>query len=248
MTRKLLLYSILLIFIALFALLACLNASQLIPALADNTNDNPPEVVPHQENLGQPSQGTSKNIGESWMLVLVSAGNPLPSNHIPQLAATAQGYQFDERAASALDAMLAAATAEGLSPLVCSAYRSVDMQRTLFDAEVAGLVASGMSSEQADTQARKQVAYPGTSEHNLGLAVDIVSRDYQLLNEAQADTLELQWLLKHCAEYGFILRYPKDKIDITGIHYEPWHFRYVGVEAATKITEGGLCLEEYLAG
>jgi D-alanyl-D-alanine carboxypeptidase len=69
-----------------------------------------------------------------------------------------------------------------------------------------------------------------------------------LLNEAQADTPELQWLLKHCAEYGFILRYPKDKTEITGIIYEPWHFRYVGVEAATKITESGLCLEEYLAG
>jgi D-alanyl-D-alanine carboxypeptidase len=245
---RLLLYAILLIFIILFAVLANLSTSQLIAALADDTSDSRLETEPHQANLGQPSQGTSKDTSESWMLVLVNAKNPLPSNHVPQLATTTQGHQFDERAAGALDAMLTAAQAEGLSPLVCSAYRSVETQRTLFDAEVASLVASGMSREQADVQARKQVAYPETSEHNLGLAADIVSRDYQLLNEAQADTPELQWLLKHCAEYGFILRYPKDKTDITGIIYEPWHFRYVGVEAATKITEGGLCLEEYLAG
>lgn len=87
---------------------------------------------------------------------------------------------------------------------------------------------------------------PGTSEHQLGLAVDIVDADYQLLNHAQEDTAVHQWLLEHCWDYGFILRYPADKGDVTGIIYEPWHYRYVGREHAQAIRAAGLCLEEYL--
>ena len=90
------------------------------------------------------------------------------------------------------------------------------------------------------------VAVPGTSEHQLGLAVDLVSSEYTGLDERQEETGSYQWLVKHCAEYGFILRYPNDKTEITGIIYEPWHFRYVGVEAAREIMDQGICLEEYL--
>ena len=91
------------------------------------------------------------------------------------------------------------------------------------------------------------VARPGTSEHQAGLAVDIVSVEYQVLDEGQEDTPLQQWLMAHCWEYGFILRYPTDKSDLTGVGYEPWHYRYVGEEAAKAITEQGICLEEYLA-
>ena len=92
------------------------------------------------------------------------------------------------------------------------------------------------------------MARPGTSEHETGLALDIVSAAYQLLDERQAETAAQQWLMAHCAEYGFILRYPTDKGALTGVGYEPWHYRYVGKEAAEAIMGGGLCLEEYLAG
>ena len=85
------------------------------------------------------------------------------------------------------------------------------------------------------------IAVPGTSEHSLGLAVDLNS-----LEESFEQTAQFKWLIEHCAEYGFILRYPKDKEDITGISYEPWHYRYVGEDHAAKIMEQGLCLEEYV--
>ena len=90
------------------------------------------------------------------------------------------------------------------------------------------------------------MAIPGTSEHQLGLAVDIVDKHSQVLDNSQADTPAQQWLMEHSWEYGFILRYPEGKSEITGIIYEPWHYRYVGKEAAAEIHELGLCLEEYL--
>ncbi len=91
------------------------------------------------------------------------------------------------------------------------------------------------------------MARPGTSEHQTGLAVDIVDTSYQLLDEAQEGTAVQKWLMTHCAEYGFILRYPTEKSDLTGVNYEPWHYRYVGEAAAREIMERGLCLEEYAA-
>jgi LAS superfamily LD-carboxypeptidase LdcB len=156
------------------------------------------------------------------------------------------GLEFDERAIDQLNAMLSDATSQDLSPIVCSAYRTIEKQKTLFNNQVYKYMAKGLSQEQAETEARKYVAYPGTSEHNLGLAADIVSVDYQILDEKQADTEEIKWLIEHCSEYGFIIRYPKDKVHITGVAYEPWHFRYVGVQAAQEIMKSDLCLEEYL--
>ncbi|MDY3692539.1 MAG: M15 family metallopeptidase [Dysosmobacter sp.] len=99
---------------------------------------------------------------------------------------------------------------------------------------------------EAENQASFWVARPGTSEHQTGLAVDIVDQNYQLLDEKQENKPVQQWLMAHCTEYGFILRYPTGKSEITGIGYEPWHYRYVGLDAAREITEQGLCLEEYL--
>ena len=177
----------------------------------------------------------------------MNSENPLPDNHSPDLKSLPNGLLFDERAIDWLDEMLSAMRTQGLSPVVCSAYRTIEFQRTLFDNKVSSLMASGFSKAQAETEARKSVAYPGTSEHNLGLAADIVSIDYQLLDDKQAETPEVRWLLDNCAEYGFILRYPRGKEALTGISYEPWHFRYVGITAAREIMASGLCLEEYLS-
>ncbi|MBU5426917.1 M15 family metallopeptidase [Tissierella pigra] len=183
---------------------------------------------------------------KDWMLMLVNEKSPLPDGYLPKLKKLENGLEFDERAIDYLNEMLADARLQGLSPVVCSASRTVEYQQKLFDNQVKKQMGNGLSIHQAVVEAKKVVAYPGTSEHNLGLAVDIVSLDYQILDEKQATTPEIQWLVEHCSEYGFILRYPKDKTEITGVIYEPWHFRYVGKQAAKEIMENGLCLEEYL--
>lgn len=181
-----------------------------------------------------------------WMLVLVNNGHPLPEDYKPELQDIGNGEYFDIRAADSLLKMLSDARAEGLSPLVCSAYRDAEFQTILYNNQVETQMASGLTYTEAAEEARKVVAYPGTSEHQLGLAVDIVSSGYQLLDDGQAETEEAKWLRENCHKYGFILRYPPDKTNITGVIYEPWHYRYVGVEAATVIMSENLCLEEYL--
>lgn len=105
----------------------------------------------------------------------------------------------------------------------------------------------GYTRNGAEAQAARWVARPGASEHQTGLAVDIVDASYQALDRGQEDTAVQRWLMAHCAEYGFILRYPTGKVERTGVNYEPWHYRYVGVDAARKIMKDGLCLEEYTA-
>ena len=131
-------------------------------------------------------------------------------------------------------------------PTVCSAYRTQDYQPMLFDNKIERLIEEGVSPEDAPTQAATAVALPGTSEHQLGLALDIIDENYPYLNEAQEWTPTQQWLMEHCWEYGFILRYPNGTSEITGIIYEPWHYRYVGVNHAEAIRELGVTLEEYL--
>lgn len=142
--------------------------------------------------------------------------------------------------------MMDACRAAGLSPLICSSYRTQEYQERLFNNKVDQLMAQGYSRTEAEEEAGTAVAVPGTSEHQLGLAVDIVDLNYQLLDHGQEKTDVQKWLIEHCWEYGFILRYPENKSEITGIIYEPWHYRYVGKEAAKEITEAGICLEEYL--
>ena len=205
-----------------------------------NSDTEQPEIII------SPSEPVNEN--DIWMLTLVNQENPLDDNYLPKLKSLANGLRFDERAIHHLNAMLAVAKEQGLSIVVSSAHRTIEYQRLLFNNHVLSLTASGLNREQAEKEARKSVAYPGTSEHNLGLAVDLVSNEYQLLDEKQAETPEFKWLIEHCAEYGFILRYPNGKEDITGIKYEPWHFRYVGEKAAREIMNKSLSLEEYLLG
>ena len=159
-------------------------------------------------------------------------------------------YKFDVRAADALRAMLDAAAADGYPLAIVSAYRTVDRSRVLYTNKVAELVGQGMSQAEAEEEAAKWIAPPGTSEHHTGLAVDVVSSDYYYYYsdlEQDFETFEeFQWLITHCADYGFVLRYPKDKEDVTNIVYEPWHYRYVGVENAKRMMAENLCLEEYV--
>ncbi len=183
---------------------------------------------------------------DSWELLLVNPWNPLPEDYTLTLKELYNGHAVDERCYDELTAMLDACKADGLSPLVCSSYRSQSKQEALYENKVERLVSQGWSREDAKVEAAKVVALPGTSEHQLGLAVDIVDLNHQLLDESQESTDVQQWLIAHSWEYGFILRYPNDKSEITGIIYEPWHYRYVGKDAAKEIHDAGVCLEEYL--
>lgn len=179
-------------------------------------------------------------------LLLVNTWNPIPRDYEIDLLELSNGQSVDKSIYPDLQDMMDDARAEGLYPIICSAYRTNDRQRELFKNQVDKYLSLGMTESEAETEAAKWVAIPGTSEHQTGLAVDIVALDYQLLDEGQEDTPEQKWLMENSYKYGFILRYPTDKSEVTGIHYEPWHYRYVGKEVAAEIYREGICLEEYL--
>lgn len=181
-----------------------------------------------------------------WYLTLVGPENELDLRRDIQLKTLSNGQKVDERIYDELGKMLNDAKAEEMDLIICSSYRTQEKQESLFNAEVSKNINKGYSKSEAEKQAAKWVARPKTSEHQLGLAIDIVSTQYQHLDEKQADTSEQKWLMEHCHEYGFILRYPKEKTEITGVNYEPWHYRYVGKEAAKEIKEKNLTLEEYI--
>lgn len=181
-----------------------------------------------------------------WRLILVNADHKLPDGYSVDTAVLTNGFQADSRCCSDLQQMLDDCRQEGLTPVVCSAYRTQEMQKTLFENQVKKQKAAGHSDEEAEIEAAKLVAVPGTSEHQTGLAFDIVDIDYQMLDLQQEKTAVQQWLLKNSWKYGFILRYPPNKSDITKFDYEPWHYRYVGKENAKFIYDHNLCLEEYL--
>ena len=199
-----------------------------------------------QSSAGQGTEPSIPRETEDWMLLLVNPWNPLPEDFTCTRTQLANGQSVDERCYPDLQAMMDGCRAAGLSPTICSSYRTQEKQEQLYQNKVDRLAAQGWSLEEAKVEAAKSVAIPGTSEHQLGLAVDIVDKHSQVLDNSQADTPAQQWLMEHSWEYGFILRYPEGKSEITGIIYEPWHYRYVGKEAAAEIHELGLCLEEYL--
>jgi len=185
------------------------------------------------------------DIGE-WQYTLVNAEHLLDRSYAPELTELENGQYFDSRAVEALKSFLEAARGEGFTVYLRSSYRPYATQESLYRNKIAQLQSwYGYDYDKAAEEARKIVAVPGSSEHQLGLACDIVDGYYEYMNETLADTALLQWMAGHCAEYGFILRYPKDKTEKTGVMYEPWHFRYVGTEAAAYIMENGLCLEEF---
>ena len=184
-----------------------------------------------------------------WYLKLVNRYNFLDYYFYPQLTylGVGGGHRFDTRAYRALLDMLESARNDGLDPVIASSFRSVSRQTYLFNRQVQRNIDAGYSEEDAFENARRVVAYPGSSEHNLGLAVDIVSNSYHGLTARQAETPEGIWLAENSWRYGFVLRYPYYQQHITNIIFEPWHFRYVGVYAAAEMFERGLVLEEFVS-
>lgn len=210
--------------------------------------DSPDIAAPGaQTEAAQAAAAQTASQAEDWQLLLVNPWNSLPEGFAVELQTLSNGMKVDKRIVDDLNAMLSACRKEGLRPIICSAYRPQATQERLYKNKIARLRYAGYSQEQAVQEAGRWVAVPGTSEHQTGLALDIVAASYQVLDQKQESTAEQKWLMEHCWEYGFILRYPSDKSEITGIGYEPWHYRYVGRETAIAVRDSGLCFEEYLA-
>lgn len=206
------------------------------------------DAIPvYQEMEGYQGDGLLKEQETDWNLVLVNKWNVMQEGYVPELTEIAEGHRVDSRIADSLRSMIRDAKKAGYYIYILSAYRDMDKQIRLYEAEVNKWYYRGYDLEAAKEKAGTVVAIPGTSEHNLGLAVDLVDSTHVALDQGAEKTLGYQWLVQHCQEYGFILRYPNGATDITGIIYEPWHFRYVGEEAAAEIMKEGITLEEYLS-
>ena len=199
-----------------------------------------------QQNTQKEPASAKPSAANNELLTLVNPWNKLPEDWQVDPVDLSNGLQVDRRCYDALQSMMDACREAGNEPLICSAYRSMETQQSLFDAKVAKLEAAGKSHDEAVQETAKEIAVPGTSEHQLGLTVDIVDMGNQNLTEEQEKTPTQKWLMANSWRYGFIHRYPNGKSDITGIIYEPWHYRYVGKEAAQEIFNKGITLEEDL--
>ena len=185
---------------------------------------------------------------DDWKLVLINKQHPVPEDYDFEFGSikTMKGtMKCDERIIDILLSMIQDAEEDGVTLAICSPYRDQDYQEFLFNRKIEAYMKVGMSYMDAYAVSSQAVTVPGASEHQIGLAFDIVSDKYTELNAGFAETDAGKWLAQHSSEYGFILRYPLGKEDITGIEFEPWHFRYVGKDAATIISEEGITLEEF---
>lgn len=176
-----------------------------------------------------------------WNLILVNRKNPIPENYEMNLIALSNGKMVDERIYPDLQNMFDAAREDGIYPIVSEAYRTHDEQAEMMNEKICEFIAEGYSKRKATKLAKEWVAEPGTSEHELGLALDINADENLSSNEEV-----YSWLAENAHKFGFILRYPQGKESITGIDFEPWHYRYVGKTAAEEIHNRQICLEEYL--
>lgn len=177
-----------------------------------------------------------------WRIMLVNAENPLPDEFEVELSNYDNSKQFDARAVDELTKMIKDMKLQGASNIwIQSSFRTPEYQEKLFNNKVQEFINMGKTRDEAEIYASRWVNKSETSEHHLGLAVDFnnVKLDFE-------NTKEFKWLTENAENYGFILRYRKDKKEITGVGYEPWHWRYVGVEHAVKINELDMCLEEYV--
>ena len=177
---------------------------------------------------------------EEWNLILVNTWNKIPEDYDVELTELSNSQEVDSRIYPYLQDLFDAMREDGIYPIVREGYRTADEQQRILDDKVMAFIREGYSKSRAKRLAEKWVAIPGTSEHQLGIAVDINADKEKSSNEEV-----YEWLAENAYKYGFILRYPQGKEDITGTAYEPWHYRYVGEEAAEEIFNKQICLEEY---
>ena len=185
----------------------------------------------------------------AWNMILCNPTHPLPDGYIENVKLKSifqTKYKVDERIWYNVKAMFLAAKMDGINLTMVSAFRDIALQTRNFNNKKNSYINSGMSEDAAYAKTATIIAVPGTSEHHTGLALDILCSSYGSLTSGFDQTKAYKWLREHCTEYGFIMRYAKDKQSVTKIIYEPWHYRFVGIENAKKITASGLCYEEYL--
>lgn len=210
------------------------------PATEESEED---ETHSASDNYGNPNVETITINEDQWYLTLVNRNRKLPDDFQAKTSYLIDGNEaeLDSRCADQYIAMYNAALEDGCKLVPLSGYRRISTQKRNYENKINLYLNQGYSYLDAAKKAATIILPPGTSEHNLGLAMDICS-----LEESFANTKEFAWLMEHAQDYGFILRYPADKQDITQITYEPWHWRYVGVDAAKAMKASGQCLEEYL--
>ena len=222
---------------------------EVLPPIEENEDDEEKNNVEPQEETSEPKkpewtdEDRASPYFEEDMPILVNSTNKIPEDYKPDLKEWTPGFELDKKAFDAYYDMYTASQKDGVSIWMVSAYRSKEKQEKNFNSKVEEYKRNGMSEDDAVTATAKIIAHPDSSEHSLGLAVDLNS-----LYESFDQTKAFRWLQENCAKYGFILRYPKGKEDITGYKYEPWHYRYVGSNHAKFIMEHNICLEEYLMG
>lgn len=216
---------------------------QTEPETAPTTEAETTTQAPTAPQTDSANPVTVDPTGEKWELTLVNLSHILPENYVPSLgnAVTGSAVKMDSRAASKYQEMYDAAKKDGCVLTPYSGYTSISRQNDNYLRKVNYFISQGLNEDEAKKKASAVILPGGCSEHNLGLSMDIVSASTDF-----ASTKEFGWLTKNAANYGFILRYPEDKADKTGVNYQPWHWRYVGVDAAKKMVQNNQCLEEYL--
>ncbi len=203
---------------------------------------NRESIVPFLlERIGVNDDSHIIPVSEEWNLIVVNRWNEIPESFTVSLTEVSNGQRVDSRIYPYLQEMFDAAREDGIYPIVREGYRTAEEQEEIFNEKVQAYINEGYSQTRAEKTAKEWAAIPGTSEHQLGIAVDINADKARSANEEV-----YEWLAANAYCYGFILRYPQGKEDITGTSYEPWHFRYVGIENAQIIYEKQICLEEFM--
>lgn len=205
-------------------------------------------VISNESSSENPNSTNTKSVEANqniadgtWCLTLVNKWHPLGSSNDIKTVELTNGERVDKRIYPSLQKMFDAARKDGVYPIVASGYRTQKEQQKIYDDKIDEYKKEGLSKDEAKEEAELWVALPGTSEHQLGLAVDINADGVHSKGQEVYN-----WLIDHAHLYGFINRYPADKFELTGVANEPWHYRYVGIKAAKEIYEQNVCLEEYL--
>ena len=247
--RRLLCLTALACFVAGGAAYACTHKAAVpqLPELPAESLEQPAEYGVQQSTL---TAAQAQALLDDPRMILVSRTHKMPEDYPVETkecgSATAINKTLQTEAADAFLAMQAAAAKDGVTVWMQSGYRSVKYQTSLYERKTKYYLDKGYDNATAKEKAAAVVNPPGYSEHNCGLAADLNSPEHTGLDEGFEKTAAFRWLCEHAGDYGFILRYPKDAEDKTEIIYEPWHWRYVGVENAAKINASGLCFEEYI--
>lgn len=199
------------------------------------------QLTPDRPQSTPPSQAVPVVETDLDLLMLVNQDHPVPEGYEIELTQLSNGQQVASVIYPALQLMFDDARSQGVYPIVASGFRTAEKQQSLMDEKIQGFIDDGYTESDAIAEAALWVNAVGRSEHQTGLAVDINADGVHSYGWEVYD-----WLALNAWQYGFILRYPEGKTDITGTDYEPWHYRYVGLEAAAKIHRSGECLEEFL--